>query len=139
MDACPTPLLQHVSKGLPVVYGGPGVSHHHYGGKAPGGRRCRPGHYVLLLGEAGIAEMDMDIHQARSRQQPLRVDYLAALLRLLQPRPDPQDSVPRREDVQLSFPAGFGVYHISVLYEQHVIPPVAFWPASVRFLSSSVT
>ena len=54
-----------------------GVRHLEHGGDAAEHRAARAGFEVLLVGEAGLAEMHMAVDHARQQMQAAAVDHLA--------------------------------------------------------------
>ena len=72
-------LFQHIFHLFRGVQHGLGVGHTGHGGKSARCRRRAAGDDVLLIGKAGIAEVDVHIYKARGKIQPGAVDDLMAL------------------------------------------------------------
>ena len=71
--------VQHILDLLGAVHCGAGVGHAGHGGDAATGGRVGAGDDILLIGEAGVPEVDMHIHQARGDGQTGGVDDLVSL------------------------------------------------------------
>ena len=72
-------LFQHIFHLLRGVQHGLGVGHAGHGGKAACRRCGAAGDDVLLIGKAGIPEVDVHIYKARGKIQPGAVDDLMTL------------------------------------------------------------
>ena len=114
-----------IGQGVHRVHHRLGIRHTDHSGKTSRRRRGGTGNDILFIGQAGVSEMNMDIHQSRGYNLTCGVNHLLIALRPGKLAQGLDPAVLQKKIQRLVGPGG-RVYHTSVFNQDHSAAPFRY-------------